>query len=293
MAQKQFEQVKKLVEEILIQHLSPESFEWLQQKTHSAAQFAAAFAAIPRKTGKKVISLSGKQEKDLSAVRSGFQVNGWTTDRLARVWLLLNLDSSEKNNYIQTIENLFPAAEVNELTALYSALPVLEYPESWATRCSEGIRNNIADVLLAIMCNNPYPSENLNEAAWNQLVLKAFFTEKPIHEIIGLDTRANEKLARTLSDYAHERWAAHRSVNPQLWRCIGKFIDESLFADIKKLSASDNEIEKEAAALAAHDSKYLPAKELLNTNKNIQSAINSGELTWDKLAEKTSDYVLQ
>ena len=78
------------------------------------------------------------------------------------------------------------------------------------------------------MCNNPYPAENLNEAAWNQMVLKAFFTEKPIDQIIGLDERANERLARTLSDYAHERWAAHRSVNPLLWRCVAPFINEQM-----------------------------------------------------------------
>ncbi len=38
--------------------------------------------------------------------------------------------------------------------------------------------------------------------AWNQLVLKAFFTEKPIQQIIGLDERANEKLASTAYDFA-------------------------------------------------------------------------------------------
>jgi hypothetical protein len=97
----------------------------------------------------------------------------------------------------------------------------------------------------------------------------------------------------TLSDYAHERWAAHRSVHPQLWRCVGKFIDRQLFPDIKKLWDSNNIIEREAAALACSDSGYAPAKELLNSDERMQAAISSGELTWNTLAEKTADYVLQ
>ena len=293
MAQKRSENVRQLLGEIISLHTSPEGFQWLTEKAHSAAQFHNSFVAIPRKTGKKIIHLTENQQRDLEAARPGFTIEGWTTDRVSRVWFLLHADNSRTENYISTIEKLFPSAEVNELIALYSSLPVLDFSESWTARCAEGIRSNIGDVLTAIMCYNPYPSENLDEASWNQLVLKAFFTEKPIHTIIGIDSRANEKLARTLSDYAHERWAAHRNVNPQLWRLVGKFIDKEFFEDIKKLSVSDSEIEKEAAALACYDSTYAPAKELLNRNKNIQSAIGSGELTWNSLAEKTTDYVLQ
>src|SRR5690606_17502680 len=156
---------------------------------------------------------------------------------------------------------------------------------------AEGTRNNIGDVLEAVMCNNPYPSENLSEPAWNQLVLKAFFTEKPIEQIQGLDKRANEKLARTLSDYAHERWAAHRSVNPLIWRCVGPFLDEILIRDIQKLFQSGNETEKEAAALACADSSYPAAKTLIPADMTL--AIQSGLLNWTKIAEKSKDYVLQ
>jgi hypothetical protein len=141
------------------------------------------------------------------------------------------------------------------------------------------------------MCNNPYPSENLDDAAWNQMVLKAFFTEKPIEQIIGLDERANEKLALTLSDYAHERWAAHRSVNPQLWRCVGPFIDDRFLLDIQKIIQSQNPLEREAAALACFHSRNTKAKQLIPDD--LLNQIQSGDLTWKNLAEKTYDNVLQ
>jgi hypothetical protein len=203
----------------------------------------------------------------------------------------MHLDTTDEDKYFRNIENLFLAAEVNELIALYSALPVLAYPQQWCARCAEGIRNNIADVLTAIMCNNPYPSENLNEPAWNQLVLKAFFTEKAISQIIGLDDRANEQLAKTLSDYAHERWAAHRQVNPLLWRCVGPFINEDILPDIQKLISSDNVMDNEAAALAIDSSSFTSAKKLLSDK--YRNEIEQGTLSWITLAEKMNDYVLQ
>lgn len=288
------DRVKELISEILQQSIPGEIWRWLLEKSRAdLASFNTAFVTIPRKTGKNPVQLTQAQQQQLHEWAPGFSVNHWLTDRLARVWLLLTVDSSDKAKYIKQIENLFPAAEVNELVALYSALPVLAFPEAWAARCAEGIRSNIGDVLEAIMCRNPYPAGYLSEPAWNQLVLKAFFTEKPVEQIVGLDKRVNKELAYTLSDYAHERWAAHRTVNPQIWRCVGRLIDAHLLPDIQKIAASENVLEKEAAALACSDSSYAPAKALLDTIPDLKSAIQSGDLTWDVLAIKMKEHVLQ
>ena len=286
----QAEEVKNVITTIIRDHLSPETWSWLAEKSilgnQSAQQLNIAFVSIPRKTGKNVIHYTTQQNQAISLARPHFTIEGWSIDKLCRVWLLLHIDSSKKDNYIQAIENLFLAAEMNELVALYSSLPVLHYPESWAHRCTEGIRSNIGIVLEAIICNNPYPSEQLSEAAWNQLVMKAFFTDKPIHKIIGLEQRANRELANMLSDYANERWAALRTVNPQLWRCVGKFIDEKKFPGIQRIYNSPDTIERDAAALACYESDYPAAKELLNQSGSLKSQIESGQLSWDTLAKK-------
>ncbi len=231
MTQQRSGRLKTILEDILKTNASEEGIKWLIEKAQLPGTLSATYAAIPRKTGRKPIHTTGSQQKAMAGEVPALHIEGWTTDRLARVWFLMTLDASDREKYIAAIESLFRSAEVNELVALYSALPVLEYPESWAARCAEGIRSNIGDVLTAIMCNNPYPSQYLEEAAWNQLVLKAFFTERPIDQIIGLDKRTNEKLASTLYDYAHERLSAHRAVDPQLWRCIAPFIDEKTIPD--------------------------------------------------------------
>jgi hypothetical protein len=286
----QTENVKNIVTAIIRENLPPVTWGWLAEKSilgnQSAQQLNIAFMSIPRKTGKEIIRYSSQQRENLSAARPNFSIENWTIDRLSRLWLLLHIDASKKENYINTVENLFSGAEMNELVALYSSLPVLRYPESWAHRCTEGIRSNIGIVLEAIICNNPYPSEQLSDGAWNQLVMKAFFTDKPIHKIIGLDQRANKELATMLSDYANERRAASRTVNPQLWRCIGKFIDAGIFPGIQRAYHSPDIIEKEAAALACYQSDYAPAKELLNQDQSLKAQIESGQLTWDTLAQK-------
>lgn len=223
--------VKKLkasIEEIIIENITDEAWNWLQMKVAShqtGADFNSTFAAIPRRTGKQSITLSNDQKEVLSACRKNFHIENWTADRLSRIWLLLQLDATDQHQYHRSIESLFLAAEMNELVALYSSLPLLAYPEIWAQRCSEGVRSNIGNVLEALLYYNPYPSESLSQPAWNQLVLKAFFTEKQLDLIIGLYERANQDLAYTLADYAKERAAAGREINPVLWLLADKFID--------------------------------------------------------------------
>lgn len=288
----QITDLKNILTDVIKSNVSPETMAWLNERASAvSSQLPASFAAVPRKTGRASLNISAVSANAISTARTGFTIHNWSIDRLARVWLLMHIDHAEREKYFKTIEALFPSADMNELVALYSALPVFHYPEIWKQRCSEGIRNNIADVLTAIMCNNPYPSENLDEPAWNQLVLKAFFTEKPIQQIIGLDERRNAALANTLSDYAHERWAAHRPVNPQLWRCVGPFINEQIFPDVQKLAQSEDPTEREAAALAAADSTFPAAKGLIPVN--LKKAIDNGSLSWDILAKKINDYVLQ
>lgn len=188
------------------------------QRNPQVATFYRVFTAMPRFVGKQSIDLPADMNFALKRVRSGFSVTGWTLDRLARVWWLLQLPADDKSFYVNTIGQLFKAGELNELVALYSALPVLAYPDAWLFQATEGIRNNIADVQSAIMLNNPFPADYFDEASWNQMILKAFFTDKDVTQIIGLDERKNARLAQTLADYAAERRAAGRSLPANIER---------------------------------------------------------------------------
>lgn len=185
-----------------------------------AGSFYRVFTAMPRFVGKHPVDVPADIAFALRRIRPGFSVEGWTMDRLARVWWLLQLPADDEIRYVGTITQLFRAGELNELVALYSALPVLAYPEAWWFQATEGIRNNIADVQSAIMLHNPYPADYFDEPAWNQMVLKAFFTDKDVMQITGLDERKNARLARTLADYAAERRAAGRSLPSNIERLM-------------------------------------------------------------------------
>lgn len=283
-----FDRMNLLLKGILQKNLSSEAWIWLEQEGSSAAngnisKFNIAFVAMPRKTGKKSVEISESEEKELRFQRQDFTIKDWSVDRLARVWLLMQLDAREKEKYQTAIENLFLNAEMSELVALYSSLPVLAYPDLWIKRCAEGIRSNIGQVLEAVICNNSFAAEHLDERAWNQLVLKAIFTEKPVLDIVGLRKRNNANLSKSLSDYAHERWAAHREVNPLLWICVAPFLGDDNFSDIQRLFSKGNPAEQEAAALVCHESDYAPAKRLLLESK-LKDDIESGRISWQKIA---------
>lgn len=286
-------ELKDFIASIIEKNVSPETMAWLKEQQtlpQGIAGFNKAFVLIPRKTSKAIIELSENEKQKVQQIRTGFSLNGYSVDRLCRVWLLLQLPADNESNYLKTIETLFQAAEVNELVALYGALPLYAYPEKWAARCAEGIRSNIGDVLETIICDNPFPSEQLNDAAWNQLVLKGFFTEKDIQRITGFDKRTNKILADTLIDYAHERWAASRTNHPQLWRGVSPFINEENFSSIEKAVNSKDAKEQKAALLASYYSSFVKAKELVDKYPSIKQEIKSGVLTWnsEELAKPTA-----
>ena len=214
------------LERIIRRNLNDEAMDWLEQRIslvkteEKTLQLNQAFSHLPRFVEKKRVDLLPSEVAEMAKLLPGFEISGWTTDRLCRVYLLMQVPDQDKEVYLRKINGLFTAAEMNEQAALYSALPVFSYPEEWVHRCEEGIRSNIGTVLEAIMYHNPYPARYLSENSWNQLVLKAFFTEKDVTRITGIKDRKNKALSETLKDYVQERLAAHRTVHPEIYKLI-------------------------------------------------------------------------
>jgi hypothetical protein len=220
------EDVDGMLINILEARLSPEGYSWLHTKgialrdEEKAAPINRIFAQVPRFASKVLVGGAEAPVQRVKEIMPGYDMRDWTLETLCRVWLLLQVPSGKKADYVSVIDSLFIGAEVNELLALYKAFPLLHYPEQWIRRCEEGIRSNIGSVLEAIMYHNPYPAEYLSEAAWNQMILKAFFTEKDVAQIYGLKRRINPALEATLADYVQERLAAGRSVNPEIYKLM-------------------------------------------------------------------------
>jgi hypothetical protein len=270
--------------ELISLNTSPGEAVWLNEKGSSAAlDLMTAFVASPRFLSKKIVQPDKAIARSLNTEFPGFSPEGWSLVRLSRVWLLTKLDSTDQGEYIKNIETLFDTAEMNELVALYSALPLLSYPDQWLFRATDAVRSNMGFVFDAIALHNPYPEKHFSEAAWNQLVLKTIFNDKPINLIEGLHNRANANLANTLSDFAHERWAAGRSVGAQVWRLVTPFMNDALTDDLRHLFESGIKENKEAAAIAAFESDFPAAKHLLSQYPELEKSVSSGKLTWANL----------
>lgn len=271
---------------------SKESLSWLDQKIEKLAHnfsekdFYLAFSMLPRFFEKEKIKLTTEQLQKASQLREGFIPSEFTIVQTARIFLVLHIPADDTNRFLKILNNLFTTGEVNELVALYSAVPLLPHPELLKARAAEGIRTSMTVVFDSVALNNPYPSDYLDDDAWNQMVLKAVFMERPLERIYGLDKRANKELAKMLSDYAHERWAASRYVTPELWRPVGPFIDDYLMRDIERLFEQGSELEKQAATLAVKSSSFLKAREKLFNLPQLKSGAENTAFDWHTISKK-------
>ncbi len=271
--------------------LPPQAYAWLEQQLTSSdtprplKDFYLAFGQAPRRIGKQPLSLTAANLQAAQELRAGFTPAHWTTDQTARTLLLLTLPDADVAVYLHTLEQLFTTAEVGEWVALYQALPLLSHPEKLIRRASEGIRTSIDVVFNAIALDNPYPMEYLPEEAWNQMILKAVFIGSPLHRIQGISTRANATLARILTDYAHERWAAGRAITPLLWQQVAPFVTETTLPDLQRLfSPQSTPAEHQAATLVCVQSSLSAALDLAQQQQpHLTHLAQTGDLTWQTL----------
>lgn len=243
------------------------------------AQFYLTFSSAARKTAKTSLQLNEDQVGRLRSVQPAFNLATWTVDELSRVVFMTTL-SVEHNQAI--LDKLFDTADMRESVALFKGLFFLDNAEAFKMRAIDGLRTNITHVFDAIALDNVFPSLYFEEAPWNQMVLKAIFMQRPIYRIFDLDQRKNKTLALILQDYAHERWAAHRQVSPELWRAVAGHADDTFVADFEKMLESDLEIEQFAAAKAIIESKVPQANALLQGFH-----LDLGQLpSWDELGQQ-------
>ncbi len=242
------------------------------------AQFYLTFSSAARKTSKAGLELTDDQISRLQAVQPAFNVSTWTIDELCRIAFMTSLPV-ENNQTI--LDKLFDTADMRESVALFKGISFLDNAAEFKLRTIDGLRTNITPVFDAIALDNAYPIAHFDEAPWNQMVLKALFMQRPIYRIWGVDERKNKTLALILRDYAHERWSAHRQVNPELWRSIAGLGDEAFLPDFEKMLKSELELEQFAAARAIIESKLPQAETLLPG----MSADLEQLPTWDEIGK--------
>lgn len=279
-----------LLERWLLRLISSDDYNWIQEHRESTAAgdfqaFTMGFGMTPRKLSKYDLNLGDYDLEYANYVRAGWNPSQWTVDQGARTLLILSMPFEDKLGYLAHLTKVFNAADVGELVTLYQALPLLPYSEAHSWRASEGIRSNMKAVFCAVAHRNPYPSEELDENTWNQMVLKSLFIGAELHPIIGLDKRCNPALAQMLIDYAHERWAAKRAVSPELWRCVGPHANDEALNDLAKVLETGSEVERHAAALALSSCPDPRAADLLETAPKLAIGIARKQISWESVCQ--------
>ena len=260
---------------------TPEAGQWfhLQLQTIREGQqrrdVYKALGLAARKMGKADLALDAAALARAAKLRPGWDPSGWSVDQAARVALLLASHAAQASisngaemelataaatgatavseadrRFVDMLEEFAASAEINELIALYQGLPLFPAARALEPRAREAIRSAMRPVFEAMAHRNPYPQEQFDQDAWNQMVVKTFFLDSPLWPIQGLEARGNPALARILVDLAHERWAAGRAISPELWRCVGPHADATGVAAMQRMLDSGNEVEQLAVALA-------------------------------------------
>ena len=281
------EAVRRLLRDWLRRQLPADKSAWLDDqlakvRTGQRRDFDVLFGMAPRKLGRDDLALTANDLAAADKARSGWDARQWTIDEAARILALLEF-AAVGGKFTDAFLDLCRTAEVGEAIALYRGLPLYPDPASLEWQVGEGLRTSMRAVFEAIAHRSPFPKENFSEDRWNHMVLKALFIGSTLAPIQGLDERRNPTLAKILSDYAHERWAAGRPVTPELWRCLGPFAEGILLDDLERLAASKEKHERRAAALALSASPDRRAPTVLQKLPDEARLVRTGSLSWDSL----------
>src|SRR5690606_34365228 len=268
-----FENVSEPLKKLIDTNYTNEVVEWLENKI---------FAIVDNKSVKilyltySLIGSKVSSDSDVSYNSTDSDVSRYLKNhnanqlQLGRIYLLVKVLESDSVFFTPKISNIIQVADTAELETFLKYLILLPNPADYKNTAVDALRTNITPIFDAISLNNPYPGLYFDDDQWNQMYLKAAFMQRDLGLILDVDKKANKKLARIISDFAHERWAASRAINPLFWRPVGKFIDDVLLGDMNKLFENGNENERMAAALCCSTSENESAKKLLDNHPDLK-----------------------
>ena len=227
----------------LEERVSPEALAWVRE---SVAEIEADPAAVRIRfpmAGRK----AGRGPLDPDA--SPDDVHAWTIDDAARTLLLVALGDRVEAE----LADLYRFGDAAERRGLLRALPYLPVGDRAMAIVDDAIRTN--DTRLVAAALGPYATEHLDDAAYDQAVLKCVFIGVPITPLDGLPARATAETARMLAAFVHERVAAGRDVPAEVWDVIDRHPPAEELAAIEAERGSEFADRRKAAerALAHHD----------------------------------------
>lgn len=181
---------------------------------------------------------------------TGWNPQAWSLLEAVRVSFVLARTDLLANDFADKFNGWFTYADEGEACAYYRSLALLPEPKRFVWRAAEGCRTNMRTVFMSVTCDSSYPYLCFDNVAWNQMVVKAIFTETPLVRIYGLDQRLSSTLAVMVLDYIDERRSAGRTIPVDAWLCLGDHYDERVEQSLT-LALASTQVSQQAAALLA------------------------------------------
>jgi hypothetical protein len=196
---------------------SAAGWSWLAEGQAEVAVWPEAvrvrFPAVGRAVGRSVLTRGG-------AAGPYFD---WTVDDAVRSLLLDALGSS----VAAELEGLYRHGDTAERRGVLRWIGLLPDGNDLGVDglarelVDDALRSN--DLRLVAAALGPWAVRHLDDAAFNQAVLKCLFVGLPPSGIDGLDGRVTSELCRMLAGYVHERVAAGRDVPAEVWDVIDRY----------------------------------------------------------------------
>ena len=238
--------------------IAPESMAWLREAADDVAEDPAAIRTRFPMVGRKV----GRGPLDEEADRD--DVHEWMIDDAARALLLVALGDGVADE----LDELYRYGDAAERRGLLRALPYLRVGDRAVGLVEDAIRTNDTRLIAAAL--GPYATAHLDDAAYDQALLKCVFCEIPITPLDGLPQRVTPDGARMLAAFVHERVAAGRSVPGEVWDVIDRYppADEVQAIEAELESPFDDRRRAAENALRGRSSGPAPSGPLSQTTTN-------------------------
>lgn len=272
--------ILSLVNDFLTLRLDAKTMDFVRatQREVSAgvpdARFTALISLSSRHIPRQLLAPSDAERASANRALTGWDPQEWSLLEAVRVSLVLSHPDISKPDFSERFSKWFTYADEGELCAFYRAIAFLPNPQGFVWRAAEGCRTNMKSVFMAVTCDSPFPSQYFDDIAWNQLVVKALFTETPLHRVYGLDSRLSTTLAHMVLDYMDERSSAGRDIPLDAWLCLGLYSDERVDNAIQVALTSPTLKTRGAAILALGRAKCNDRLQQLLKN-NTDSRLNA------------------
>ena len=248
-----------------------------QQEVNSGvtdARFTALISLSSRHIPRQLLTPSASECASAYKILAGWNPQSWNLLETVRVSLVLLHPDLRNDDFSERFSKWFTYADEGELCAYYRAIPLLPNPQRFVWRAAEGCRTNMKSVFMAVTCDSPFPSQCFDDIAWEQLVVKALFSETPLHRVYGLDGRLSTTLAHMVLDYMDERSSAGRDIPLDAWLCLGVYSDVRVDNAIQTALQSSSLKNRCAAILALGRAKRNDRLQQL-LNDNTDSRLNT------------------